>query len=612
MRSRRRYRPRPWRQSPLANKASSNRPAPSVPSSRRGLRSALAAEAGTLGVFLCWAIVFADVGTSVYYAPGILYQQVGSHAALFVGLTFFVFILLSIKYSEVAIRYPEGGGVVTVGTRAIGPIAGLVGGLCILVDYFLTAGLSATSGVIYLSLVIGTLKPIVVVASVAALVGLGVINVMGIKTSASLTAVFAILALVGQLSVVLAVLIKLGPQHLWTDLGRVVAGSPLSPRAVAAGYASAFLAFSGLESISQLAPAMRTPRKRVARVTMLFVVLSVLITSPYLTLWSTTLLRPGFDPNQGVSLLAGLAAGPFLQNTVAVSAALLLVFACNTALIGCYHVLIALGRMRFLPAMLLATNRWRGTPHWSILLATLVPVVVVVASGANTAALGELYAFGLLGAFSITCVSLDIVRWHSRRQKHPSVLGRTSIPMFVLGVVTTVLVFTPWLTNLVAKPRATEFGGGLVLFGLVVALVTNRLESRRGRYTVLPDVHRAENPALMLRRGRRLAPASVLAFLPDDPQRRADIIAQAVQSAGTRPVVFAYEGRRPERANPNLLEILDPYSDDEQARSAFQQAEAAVRRSRVRARYVYVPPGAEDVKDRLREELDPGQVIAAS
>ena len=81
-----------------------------------------------LGPFLCWAVVFADIGTSVYYTPGILYHQVGVHAALFVTMTLVVFVLLCIKYAEVAIRYPGGGGVVTVATRAIHPFAGLVGG----------------------------------------------------------------------------------------------------------------------------------------------------------------------------------------------------------------------------------------------------------------------------------------------------------------------------------------------------------------------------------------------------------------------------------------------------------------------------------------------------
>ena len=72
--------------------------------------------------------------------------------------------------SEVAWRYPEGGGVVTVASRALHPFAGLLGGLFILVDYFLTAALSALSGVIYLSIVFNSLGAVVVLGTVGALV----------------------------------------------------------------------------------------------------------------------------------------------------------------------------------------------------------------------------------------------------------------------------------------------------------------------------------------------------------------------------------------------------------------------------------------------------------
>ena len=551
------------------------------------------------------------MGTSVYYAPGILFQQVGSHAGLFVDLTFGVFILLSIKYTEVAIRYREGGGVVTVATRAIGPAAGLLGGLFILVDYFLTAGLSATSGVIYLSLVLGALKPLIVVASVAALIALGAINLIGVRTSATITAAFAVLAALGQLAVVIAVVINLGPQHLWADFPRMLSGPHLTPIRVMTGYAGAFLAFSGLESISQLSPAMAEPRRRVSRLAMVCVVLSLLATSPLLTLWSTTLLKPGFDPNQGVSLLAGLAAGPWLQSAVAISAALLLIFACNTALIGCYHVLIALGRIRFLPRIVLSTNRWRQTPHWAILLATFVPVLVVIGSGASTGLLGDLYAFGLLGAFSITCLSLDIVRWHERKDRHPHRgVGPTRMPMFVVGVATTVLVVIPWLTNLVAKPLATAFGGSIVAVGLVVALVTYRLERRGGRHVIFPYLHRPEHPLVLLRGGRRLARAAVLAVLPNEPERLPSVIAKAVAAARGRPVAFSYTGDKPRTRRPSLLEILDPYADDDEAHEAFQQAATAARENHIQARYVYVPAGTEsDVEHRLREELNPDVVV---
>src|SRR5229473_1939797 len=137
-----------------------------------------------IGPFLVWAVVFADIGTSVYYTPGILYGRFGTRAALFVTMTLVVFVLLAIKYADVAVRYPEGGGVVTVSTRAFHPFVGLVGGMFILVDYFLTAALSALSGVIYLSVVFKSLGAIVVLGTVAALLVLALLNVVGVKASA--------------------------------------------------------------------------------------------------------------------------------------------------------------------------------------------------------------------------------------------------------------------------------------------------------------------------------------------------------------------------------------------------------------------------------------------
>lgn len=576
--------------------------------------ASLRAEARTLGFFLVWAVVFADVGSSVYYTPGILYQRVGTHAALFVDLTFVVFVLLCIKYVEVAIRYPEGGGVVTVATHAIHPFAGLLGGLFILVDYFLTAGLSATSGVIYLSVIFKVLTPFILVAGIAALLALGFLNLIGIKASAQVTATLAVAAAAGQLAVVFAVLARFGPGELWSSLPLVLTGPPLNPVRILTGYAGAFLAFSGLESISQLAPAIEEPRKQVARRAMTLVVLSLLVTSPLLTLWSTTLLQPGFDPNQGVSLLGGLAAGPILQDAVAISGALLLVFACNTALIGSYHVFIALSRLRFLPRALQATNRWRGTPHWSIIAATLIPMLIVVVAGANTETLGGLFAFGLLGAFSITCLSLDIVRWHDlRKPRRRSPAGRVTMPMFIVGVATTVLVFIPWLTNLVAKPAATAFGGSLVMIGVAVAFVTRRLERRRGRFAIFPQLVRPGRPMVLLRQGRRLQPVAVMAFVPADPDRRADVIAQAMAAARGRPVTFVYQGGVPARRASRPFEILDPYHDDRDAQAAFQETEAVARQHRIRANYIYAPPGEDpDVESRLVEELKPESVVRAS
>jgi amino acid transporter len=573
--------------------------------------SPFAAEAGTLGVLLCWAIVFADIGTSVYYTPGILFGKVGARTGLFVDLVFLVFILLSVKYAEVAIRFPEGGGVVSVATKAIHPIAGLVGGLFILADYFLTAGLSATSGMIYLGVVFGALRPWVLVGAVAAILLLGALNVVGIPSSADVTAVFAVAAAAAQVAVVVAVVLAFGPARLGADFGQMLTGPHLTPVVAVTGYAGAFLAFSGLESISQLAPAMKSPRERVARRTMVYVVLTMLATTPLLSLWSTTLLPAGSNPNQAVSLLGGAAAGPVLETGVAISGALLLIFACNTALIGCYHVFLALSRMRFFPPSLQRTNRARGTPHIAISVSALIPVAIVLVADASPTLLGDLYAFGLLGAFSVTCIGLDLLRWHDlslRRRERAAV--KTTVPMFALGVATSAAVLVAWGTNLFAKPLATAYGSGMIVVGLVVAFLTIRSHARKGQYPIIPYLHRPGHPAVRMRPGRELETARVVAMLPHDPDRLATVIRRALDRAGKGPALFVFRGAAAPARAPRLLEILDPYADDPAAQAAFQRAEAAAREAGVRARYVYIPAGADEAfEDRMRERLAPERVV---
>src|SRR5438552_13138402 len=111
-------------------------------------RRRIKVHGANLGPLLCWSIVFADIGTSIYYVPGILSASgYNKRAAIFVLMTLVVFVLLALKYAEVTWRNPEGGGVVTIASRALHPFAGLVGGLFIIVDYYLTAAISAFSGI---------------------------------------------------------------------------------------------------------------------------------------------------------------------------------------------------------------------------------------------------------------------------------------------------------------------------------------------------------------------------------------------------------------------------------------------------------------------------------
>ena len=548
-------------------------------------RRRIKVRGGSLGAFLCWAVIFADIGTSVYYTPGILYGPFSSRSALFVLMTLFVFVLLCVKYAEVTWRYPEGGGVVNVSSQALHPFAGLLGGLFILVDYYLTAALSALSGALYLAVVIPSLTPWALHATVGALIGLGILNLLGIRESARTTAIFATLAGGGQLAVVVATAIYLGPAGVLHSFSSITRGPQLTPILLLTGYGAAFLAFSGLESVAQLAPAMREPRKTVAFRAMGAVVLTMAITSPLLTLWSTTLLNSNADPNQFISLLGAHVAGEFLGNYVAVSGALLLVFASNTAIIGAYHVFIALARIGFLPRALERRNKWRVTPHWSILAAVAMPIIIIIASNAQVVLLGDLYAFGLLGTFVLTCLSLDVVRW---RERPAWTRGRAAI--FVIGVATTILVLVAWAVNLFAKPLATGFGGGLTVVGLVIGLMTYRYYRSR-RPSVFPvsfRPHRAKE-SISTALGNRPSAGEVLVILPHDQQAAEAVIAEAARAASGRGAVFLYRGDRYPNQNHELLEVADPYLRDFSAHDAFARAELLTRGKVRNRRYVYVP-----------------------
>src|SRR6266568_5155903 len=240
-----------------------------------------------LGPLLCWAVVFADIGTSVYYVPGILYGSVGPLAGFFVFLTMTVFVLLTLKYAEVTYRFPQGGGVVTVAAQAINHWVGALGGMFILVDYFLTAAISCLSGVNYFSVVVPAIGPIFLEVTIGILILLGILNWIGISESAKVSLVGAVIAFVSDLAILFTVFTHISFAEFLSLFPAMFVHQKITPVYLLTGFAASFLAFSGLESISQLSPVMKTPRKKVAGMALLLVVLTIGITSPLLTILST-------------------------------------------------------------------------------------------------------------------------------------------------------------------------------------------------------------------------------------------------------------------------------------------------------------------------------------
>src|SRR5262249_18229741 len=199
------------------------------------------------------------------------------------------------------------------------------------------------------------------------------------------------------------------------------------------GFGAAWLAFSGLESISQLSPAMRFPLRRTTRLAMTAVIITIIMTSPVLTALSVGLLPDQIKATQSerfISELGGIIGGFGLKLAVVLTASSLLLFASNTAIIGSYHVFLALARQGFLPKILELRNRAFNTPHIAVLIATSVPALLILLTQGQLLLLGDMYAFGLLGAFFFSSLSLDAIRWR---------LGRRDLGFWV-GVLTTLMV----------------------------------------------------------------------------------------------------------------------------------------------------------------------------
>ncbi|HEY6365159.1 MAG TPA: universal stress protein [Candidatus Binatia bacterium] len=417
--------------------------------------------------FLAWAVVFCDIGTSVYYVPGILYGHVKDATPFFVLLTTGGFILLALKYIEITWRNPEGGGVVTITTKAFGPLWGCLGGMLITVDYFLTTAISAVSGFQYIGSVFSAVDNHIVLLSCAGVAILAALNIIGIRESATVALVMASTAFSVNLLVIGFAVVTMDAEQWQNVLSHLSLRKEVSSYELLVGFSAAWLAFSGLESISQLSPAMRLPLRRTTRLAMAAVMFTMIVTSPVLTALSIGLVPDQLKATQSERFISelGLVVGGFgIKLAVVLTASSLLLFASNTAIIGSYHVFLALARQGFLPRILELRNRAFNTPHIAVLIATSVPVLLILLTRGHLILLGDMYAFGLLGAFVFSSLSLDAIRWR---------LGRRDFGFWV-GVLTTLMLMVAWGINLVEKQLATYFGGAVTLIGMLIAFGVRR------------------------------------------------------------------------------------------------------------------------------------------
>src|SRR5579871_6423394 len=343
----------------------------------------------TLGPARAAGVVITDVKSSDYYVGGILGSRLGSLAGLFIWQTMIVFTLLGIKYSEVCHRYPRGGGIFSICSHAFNKWVGVFAALCISVSYVLTMAISAVSAAEYMENLLPFLKPWTTVIAVGIVLLIMTLNLSGIKESATVSTVISIVGLSALFALIITTVIHIGPGgflHLFPEMFQNI--GTLTFVTFLAGFGGSFLAFSGLESISQLSKDMVHPVKRTAKRGLGIVVVLVLTTAPVLGMMVTTLLPVSILKNddlnsQLLGILAGKYGGQPLAIYVGINGICLLIFAVCTAMIGFYRLTGAMTSKKLLPAVLGKTTKKKHSPWAAILLATFLAISVILIANGN-------------------------------------------------------------------------------------------------------------------------------------------------------------------------------------------------------------------------------------
>jgi nucleotide-binding universal stress UspA family protein len=174
----------------------------------------------------------------------------------------------------------------------------------------------------------------------------------------------------------------------------------------------------------------------------------------------------------------GGALGPALGHAfgfaVSITFGLLLLSAVNTAIVDLITIQFLMARDRELPKIFQRLNQW-GVPSAGMLLATIVPMVLVVAVQ-DMAGLADLYAVGVVGAIA-TNLGATATDWKLAIKPWERTL------MFATFIVMAAIE----LSLLIDKPNARYFAvtilaAGLILRGLVQE---RRLKKQGGRDAAL-------------------------------------------------------------------------------------------------------------------------------
>ncbi len=472
----------------------------------------------SVGVGGLFATAYGNVGSSIYYALGIV-------AAYALGLTPVVFMLagglfaLTAKtYAEGASMFPEAGGSSSFARHAFNDLVSFFAGWALSLDYILTIAISAFFVPHYLGAFWPALThpPGDVIGGIIVIVLLAWLNVRGIGESANLNFILAVLDLATQcLIILLGAVLVLNPSLL---VHQVHLGTVPSYSHLIFALSLAMLAYTGIETVSNMAEEARDPGRDVPRAVnyILIAVLGVYAGMTVVALsalpvtghgaHATTLLGQapphGYqnDPVLGIIQHLGLptAARHALRYYVGILAATILFIATNAGLIGISRLSWSLAEHRQLPSVFSQLHRRYRTPWFTIITFSVFAGILLIPG--NTSFLGNLYSFGAMLSFTTAHASVIALRFTQPDIERPyrmpwniRVRGRQLPLTAVIGGIGT---FAAWVSVIVLHVDARYVGIGWMIVGLVGYVVYRRRQGLdlRSDYRI----ERRERPAFFV------------------------------------------------------------------------------------------------------------------
>jgi APA family basic amino acid/polyamine antiporter len=423
------------------------------------------------------------------------------------GIAGILFIFTALTYAEGTAMLPEAGGSASFARHGFNDLAGFTAGWALMLSYIVTISISAFTIPPYLGYFWEGLK-IDPIAGTATSIGIVLflmgINIIGVKETSILNISAAIIDIATQVSLILIGLILIlipNPgilvEHMFSP------GNWPTPSNLILGIALASIAYTGIETMSQMAEETRQPEKRVPKALIMMIV-TVLVMFAGISLVSLSAMTPqelasewARDPVAGIAAKLPIALiSDVLKPLIAVLAGTILLIATNAGLMGISRLAFSLGSHKLVPAVFSRVHPRFKTPYISIILFSLVAILILVPGFFATDIfknIGALYAFGSLLAFMFAHASILSLR--ARRPDLPRpfklgwnlrIKGRELPISAIIGLVATAII---WIIILITQPYSRWIGIIWMAVGFIIYFIYRRKE----RLPLTHTVKREEN-----------------------------------------------------------------------------------------------------------------------